>query len=198
MGPENPDQKSDEILPGDPQNPTLVLGGTSVPLPDDRQPLLSSGPKVERDARSPVRGSTGPRSDGGKQRSSQNAIKYGVFSKATLLKGESHSRYESILNGLWDTLQPEGKLEELLVEKLASITWRYRRLLVADGAAFRESSQSADFVTLGVSDPGALDRLVRYESSLERAFDRTLAQLERAQRVRKGQPLPPQVDVRIP
>jgi hypothetical protein len=48
-----------------------------------------------------------------------------------------------------------------------------------------------------VPDSRGLDRLLRYESSLERTFDRTLAQLERAQRIRKGQPLPPQLDVKI-
>jgi putative transposase len=36
-----------------------------------------------------------------------------------------------------------------------------------------------------------------YETSLERAFDRTLTQLERAQRIRNEQPLPPKVHVKI-
>ena len=31
-----------------------------------------------------------------------------------------------------------------------------------------------------------LDRLLRYESNFERAFDRILSQLERLQRIRKG------------
>jgi hypothetical protein len=48
-----------------------------------------------------------------------------------------------------------------------------------------------------VPDSPGLDRLLRYETSLERAFDRTLTQVERIQRTRKGQPLPPQVDVKI-
>ena len=48
-----------------------------------------------------------------------------------------------------------------------------------------------------VPDSRALDRLLRYKSSLERAFERTRTQLERAQRIRKGQPLSPQLDVKI-
>jgi hypothetical protein len=40
-----------------------------------------------------------------------------------------------------------------------------------------------------------LDRLLRYEASLERAFDRTLNQLKRLQRMRKGQPVPATVNV---
>ncbi len=39
------------------------------------------------------------------------------------------------------------------------------------------------------------DRLQRYEGSLERAFDRTLAQLERLQRLRLGQPVLPALKV---
>src|SRR5438876_9184083 len=43
--------------------------------------------------------------------------------------------------------------------------------------------------------PG-LDRLLRYEASLERTLDRTLSQLERLQRMRLGQPVLPKLEVR--
>jgi hypothetical protein len=39
------------------------------------------------------------------------------------------------------------------------------------------------------------DRLLRYEASLERSFDRTLSQLERLQRMRQGQPVLPKLEV---
>lgn len=68
-------------------------------------------------------------------------IKSGIFSKATLLEGESRSEYQLLLKGFWETLKPEGKIEELLVEKLMSISWRYRRLLVAEGAEIRKNSK---------------------------------------------------------
>ncbi len=48
-----------------------------------------------------------------------------------------------------------------------------------------------------VPDSPHLDRLLRYEASLERAFDRTLNQLERLQRARLGQPLPPSLNVHV-
>jgi hypothetical protein len=41
------------------------------------------------------------------------------------------------------------------------------------------------------------DRLQRYEASLDRSFDRTLSQLERLQRVRSGQLVPPPLKVEI-
>ena len=49
----------------------------------------------------------------------------------------------------------------------------------------------------GIPDAHRLDRLLRYEASLERAFDRTLSQLERLQRMRRGQPVAPQIDVKL-
>jgi len=47
-----------------------------------------------------------------------------------------------------------------------------------------------------VPDAPASDRLLRYEASLERSFDRTLSQLERLRRMRLGQPVLPTVEVR--
>ena len=49
----------------------------------------------------------------------------------------------------------------------------------------------------GVPDAATLDRLLRYSASLERDFDRTLNQLERLQRMRKGQPVPPPLNVNV-
>jgi hypothetical protein len=37
------------------------------------------------------------------------------------------------------------------------------------------------------------DNLLRYEASIERAFDRALTQLERKQRMQLGQPILPQI-----
>jgi hypothetical protein len=50
---------------------------------------------------------------------------------------------------------------------------------------------------MGALNRTELDRLLRYEASLDRSFDRTLSQLERLQRMRLGQPVPvlPKVEV---
>ncbi len=46
-----------------------------------------------------------------------------------------------------------------------------------------------------IPDSDELDRLLRCEASLERALDRTLSQLERLQRMRLGQSVPPKLEV---
>jgi hypothetical protein len=48
-----------------------------------------------------------------------------------------------------------------------------------------------------VPDSPRLYQLIRYSTNIERTFDRTLTQLERAQRMRRGQPVAPQLDVKI-
>src|SRR5712691_2325705 len=83
----------------------------------------------------------GPRTRQGKQKSSRNATKHGVLSKVIVLSSESKAEYEELLAGLRETLQPEGALEELLVEKLATTVWRHRRLLLAESAEIRKNTE---------------------------------------------------------
>ncbi|MGC2466425.1 MAG: hypothetical protein WA517_14620 [Candidatus Acidiferrum sp.] len=49
-----------------------------------------------------------------------------------------------------------------------------------------------------VPDADRMERLLRYEASLERAFDRTLAQLERLQEIRPGRPVTRPLNFGIP
>jgi hypothetical protein len=48
-----------------------------------------------------------------------------------------------------------------------------------------------------VPDSPKLEQLLRYSASLERTVERTLNQLERAQRMRVGQPVAPRIDVNV-
>jgi hypothetical protein len=92
---------------------------------------------------SPVRRSTGPRTQRGKDKSKNNALKFGIFSRVAVLPGESEAEFGALLNGLRDHFQPVGTLEVTLVEKLAVDLWRYRRFLIAEGA---EIQAGAEFV----------------------------------------------------
>ena len=76
---------------------------------------------------------TGPRTPGGKRRSSRNAMKSGLFAKC-ILPEESQAEYEALLNGLREDFRPEGTLEPELVEYLAWLHWRRRRIPRAERA----------------------------------------------------------------
>jgi hypothetical protein len=74
----------------------------------------------------------GPRTAIGKERSKRNAVKYGIFAKEVLLPNEQKTEFGALLEGLRNDRLPQGTLENLLVEKLASLFWRYKRMLGAE------------------------------------------------------------------
>jgi len=86
---------------------------------------------------------TGPRSFSGKARAKFNAMTHGLFAQAVLLRGESQCEFDLLLRGFCDSFEPQGTFENVLVEKIASLVWRYRRLLVAERA---EIERAAEFV----------------------------------------------------
>jgi hypothetical protein len=102
-----------------------------------------------------TRRATGPRTPHGKERSKFNARKHGLFSKAVLLQDESRSEYDALLDGLMENLQPQGKLEIVLVENLATLLWRKRRLLQVEAAdlALQKKADGLEYAQLkGASD----------------------------------------------
>jgi hypothetical protein len=61
---------------------------------------------------------------------SKNALKHGVFSRELILPGESRKEYERLLAELEAEYSPSGPSEIYLVNHLASLLWRERRLQV--------------------------------------------------------------------
>ena len=146
----------------------------------------------------PVQKTSGPRTSVGKERSSHNSRKHAIFSKVALLANEPRSEFDSLLRGLRKDLQPEGTLEEALVEKLAILLWRYRRFLRAETEDIQTVIENdLSFLPPHKSVLNHPDHLLRYEVSIERNFDRTLTQLERLQRMRLGQPVLPKLEVTV-
>jgi hypothetical protein len=87
---------------------------------------------------------TGPRSGVGKERSSRNSIKHGIFAGTLVLKGESLAKYHSLLAELFEDIQPVGILERLLVEEIAVNRWRLRRCIQAERAEIQRTSDFQD------------------------------------------------------
>ena len=61
---------------------------------------------------------------------SKNALKHGAFSRELILPGESKKEYELLLAELEAEYSPSGPSEIYLVNHLASLLWRERRLEV--------------------------------------------------------------------
>jgi hypothetical protein len=67
-----------------------------------------------------------------------NALRHGVLSRYTVLPWEDEAEYEALLAALVAEHAPNGATEEHLVEELAGVIWRKRRLRLAEAAVYRE------------------------------------------------------------
>jgi hypothetical protein len=75
--------------------------------------------------------------DGGYDASRFNALRHGVLSAHTVLSWEDKAEYEALLSALAQEHAPDGPTEEHLVEEIAGVIWRKRRLRLAEGASYR-------------------------------------------------------------
>src|SRR5271163_4446121 len=66
-----------------------------------------------------------------------NALRQGVLSRYTVLPWEDAAEYRDLVAALVAEHAPRGPTEEHLVEELAGILWRKRRLRLAEAAAHR-------------------------------------------------------------
>ena len=66
-----------------------------------------------------------------------NALRHGILSRYTVLPWENAEEYQTLVLALATEHAPHGPTEEHLVEELAGIIWRKRRLRLAEAAAHR-------------------------------------------------------------
>ena len=176
---------------------------------------MTSPEQIAANRRNAAR-STGPVTLEGKAVSALNATRHGILARTSILvsRGEDAESFEALRESLHLELQPEGKVEELLVERLVSLVWRLRRLHAAEVGIFdaarehlelvhgsRLSSRgkptdhaeaaAAGWAFSAHATQGGLALLSRYEGSIERGLFQTLHELQRLQATRTGAGGPP-------
>ena len=72
--------------------------------------------------------STGPRSQVGKARSRLNSRKHGLTAKMLIIVGENAADFDQLREELMAEHDPQTVMERELVEGLAGIFWRLRRV----------------------------------------------------------------------
>lgn len=86
--------------------------------------------------------STGPTSPEGKAVVSRNAVKHGIFANDLVINAgdgrEDALEYQELLTDLKSDLAPVGRMEMMLVEKIAVNYWRLRRLVRYETGEIRE------------------------------------------------------------
>lgn len=80
--------------------------------------------------------STGPRSLGGKERSSQNAIKHGLTAHR-IIPGENAQEHLSFRAQMMNAYKPKFRNEVELVERIAGLLWRMKRIEAFEAALLR-------------------------------------------------------------
>jgi hypothetical protein len=81
--------------------------------------------------------STGPKSEDGKIQTAGNAIKHGILSQRLILPGEDQQDFIHLQDDLRLSLRPVGALELILVEKIAAVIWKQKRLTAANSASIQ-------------------------------------------------------------
>ena len=99
---------------------------------------MSSARKAESN-RVNAQKSTGPRTADGKHRTRFNAMSSGVYAKIQVLPHESELAYRALAQDLYDELQPQGPVEEALVQQIAAGIWRLRRFDDAEHAQLKQA-----------------------------------------------------------
>ncbi len=142
--------------------------------------------------------STGPRTDEGKQRSSQNALKHGLCAKNPLIRGEDPDDFYRHGAQLEFQLRPANPVEEDLVEQIIDITWRLKRFARIESGVINEfydttaeqlANQGKDEDLIGKALAhhnrlDALSRLSRYEGQLSRRYHSAMKELREARKQR--------------
>ena len=106
-------------------------------------------------------GSTGPKTEAGKAKSSRNAIRTGLYAARDFVRPDEEEEYAQTLIKLMDELTPENSVEQTFATEIMGATWRLRRCrLVEEAFSFIED---LDF------DPMVDERTEKQQKSVDRA-----------------------------
>jgi hypothetical protein len=152
--------------------------------------------------------SLGPITPEGKQRSSQNALKYGLSARTVVLCTESHQLFSELEQGYIDSLQPTTLLELHLVQRIAVAEWRIRRAWAVETAITDKSMgdhkdqddrDNGDFdndFRLGLNQTHINKETASVQNALarfERSQSRALAEFHRLRKLRPPDAQPIQI-----
>jgi hypothetical protein len=85
--------------------------------------------KQKQSNRENAKHSTGPKTDQGKQRSSKNALKHGIYAIESVIPGEDPADFDELCTEFGERYDPDGPYERSLVRQRADAEWRMRRIM---------------------------------------------------------------------
>jgi len=123
---------------------------------------------------------TGPRTEKGKETSSQNALKTGLDAKSEVLRFESRPDYEALIAEFYTRYHPTVPEDRALVDMLISSEWLTRRYKSIDTAIWEHEFFRTGETSLGAAflrSQQALDRVGRRINWAQRNYQLALKQL---------------------
>ena len=144
----------------------------------------------------------GVKTDEGKELVKYNAQTHGILRKG-LIKSEQLV-FDTLATRLVQELKPESFLEEMLVNRIVILNIRLHRILLAEIESFTGKDLDNIFdenngffykFDTGSLVEGYYSIFQRYETNLEKRIYRAMNQIERLQRIRKGEEIPPPINM---
>jgi hypothetical protein len=141
--------------------------------------------------------SRGPKTPEGKAKSSQNAIKHGIFAQVVVLKTENADLFAELTQDYIRRFEPRDEVEFALVEQMVAATWRLSRCwelqtqtmnleMARDQDPDSENLKARSFHA-AIGNGSAMQLLHRFENSYERIITRSIRTLAN---LRKNFPMP--------
>ena len=87
--------------------------------------------------------SRGPKTEAGRQRSSQNSLKHGLTAQALVLPTEDPEEFQQLLSSYLDQFQPRTPAEVHLVDEMVASKWRLQRLAMIETQLYVEYIEHA-------------------------------------------------------
>ncbi|CAN5698965.1 hypothetical protein BH09PLA1_BH09PLA1_23520 [soil metagenome] len=143
--------------------------------------------------------STGPKSEAGKSRSSQNAITHGLSARASVVLDESTEEFDTFAQAVHDDFRPCGPMENVLVDRIVHLSWKLRRIPKAEAELFVNPDPSIDLeydndrdqqipyvmvMDLRAED-SSMRRIQDYEVRLDRSLHATMRQLNQLRKMKR-------------
>jgi len=148
----------------------------------------------------------------GKALTRLNALKHGLLSQEVLLAEESDEALTDLEQRLVSDLQPEGELERIMVDRIVSSMWRLKRTLKVETAniVYEYEERIGGSYPFNIAQRQLLarrdmlagdetEKIIRYETAIERQIYKALHELIRLQMARRGErpPAPVAIDLEV-
>lgn len=118
--------------------------------------------------------------------SSWNSTRHRLLSKRVFtISAKAKKQFARLLNNLHRDLKPVGTVE---AEKIAYEYWRL---------GLAASYETSEFINARPFGRTPIERIVKYQSTVNRQLYQAINELERLQRLRKGDNVPAPVNVQI-